>query len=168
MNLQTTLSIYAGGPGSGCQGPNCGRPEGVHGDVREALTRWVTDEEAQPLNALVVKLQEGDLTDPAVKSLGSLAKQAQSEVGKGKDAVKLFRVELPGSESMRQGAVRSYALTEQAAKQYSSLLTGGKAKVSAVWVKTNHIVAYYKQSNAFAEQEQEVLVSTKPLKLGLG
>lgn len=28
MNLQTTLSIYAGGLGSGCNGPNCGRPSG--------------------------------------------------------------------------------------------------------------------------------------------
>lgn len=25
MNLATALEIYAGGPGSGCQGPNCGR-----------------------------------------------------------------------------------------------------------------------------------------------
>ena len=29
MNLVTTLSLLAGGPGSGCQGPNCGRP--THG-----------------------------------------------------------------------------------------------------------------------------------------
>jgi hypothetical protein len=26
MNLATTLSIYSGGQGSGCKGPNCGRP----------------------------------------------------------------------------------------------------------------------------------------------
>jgi hypothetical protein len=26
MNLATTLTIYGGGPGSGCRGPNCGRP----------------------------------------------------------------------------------------------------------------------------------------------
>lgn len=25
MNLQSTISIYGGGPGSGCTGPNCGR-----------------------------------------------------------------------------------------------------------------------------------------------
>ena len=29
MNLATTVSIYAGGPGSGCHGENCGRPKGV-------------------------------------------------------------------------------------------------------------------------------------------
>jgi hypothetical protein len=27
MNLASTLSIYGGGPGSGCEGPNCGRPK---------------------------------------------------------------------------------------------------------------------------------------------
>lgn len=26
MNLLTALDIYSGGPGSGCNGPNCGRP----------------------------------------------------------------------------------------------------------------------------------------------
>ncbi len=32
MNLSTTIEIYAGGPGSGCKGPNCGRPkEQSHG-----------------------------------------------------------------------------------------------------------------------------------------
>lgn len=28
MNLQQTLDLYGGGPGSGCQGSNCGRPPG--------------------------------------------------------------------------------------------------------------------------------------------
>lgn len=27
MNLLETISIFAGGPGSGCRGPNCGRPK---------------------------------------------------------------------------------------------------------------------------------------------
>jgi len=27
MNLATTIELYAGGEGSGCQGPNCGRPK---------------------------------------------------------------------------------------------------------------------------------------------
>lgn len=26
MNLQSTIELFAGGPGSGCKGPNCGRP----------------------------------------------------------------------------------------------------------------------------------------------
>lgn len=26
MNIQTAIDLYAGGPGSGCHGPNCGRP----------------------------------------------------------------------------------------------------------------------------------------------
>lgn len=26
MNLSSTISVYGGGPGSGCVGPNCGRP----------------------------------------------------------------------------------------------------------------------------------------------
>ena len=40
MNLAATLSMYAGGPGSGCQGPNCGRPRTVtfyHGTTGQAL-----------------------------------------------------------------------------------------------------------------------------------
>lgn len=28
MNLAQSIELYAGGPGSGCHGPNCGRPEG--------------------------------------------------------------------------------------------------------------------------------------------
>lgn len=38
MNLVATLSLLAGGPGSGCQGPNCGRPitsKGYKGMVRK-------------------------------------------------------------------------------------------------------------------------------------
>ena len=31
MNLKETLELYAGGPGSGCHGPNCGRPKGGAG-----------------------------------------------------------------------------------------------------------------------------------------
>lgn len=29
MNLQATLFLYGGGPGSGCQGPDCGRKPGA-------------------------------------------------------------------------------------------------------------------------------------------
>jgi hypothetical protein len=29
MQLATTISLYGGGPGSGCQGPNCGRRKGA-------------------------------------------------------------------------------------------------------------------------------------------
>jgi hypothetical protein len=35
MNLLDTLEVYAGGPGSGCQGPNCGRPG--HKEWRELM-----------------------------------------------------------------------------------------------------------------------------------
>ncbi len=31
MNLTVTISIYAGGPGSVCEGSNCGRPKGAGG-----------------------------------------------------------------------------------------------------------------------------------------
>ena len=36
MNLGTLLDLLAGGPGSGCHGPNCGRPSG-HTDTRTAM-----------------------------------------------------------------------------------------------------------------------------------
>lgn len=33
MKLSATIDLlYSGGPGSGCRGPNCGRPEGEHSD----------------------------------------------------------------------------------------------------------------------------------------
>src|ERR1039457_3478906 len=35
MNLATSISIYAGGPGSGCTGPNCGRPAKKAGSVMD-------------------------------------------------------------------------------------------------------------------------------------
>lgn len=38
MNLEHTLSLHGGGPGSGCRGPNCGRPPlsaGPEGDLKE-------------------------------------------------------------------------------------------------------------------------------------
>lgn len=38
MNLASTIEIYGGGPGSGCQGPNCGRPEG---SVPKEVTDYV-------------------------------------------------------------------------------------------------------------------------------
>ena len=31
MNQNLAIELYAGGPGSGCQGPNCGRPAGHEG-----------------------------------------------------------------------------------------------------------------------------------------
>ncbi len=38
MNLATTIWLYAGGPGSGCAGPNCGRPStGVVRNTREFI-----------------------------------------------------------------------------------------------------------------------------------
>lgn len=36
MNLQTTISVYAGGMGSGCRGPNCGRKKV---DVEDAFEK---------------------------------------------------------------------------------------------------------------------------------
>lgn len=33
MRLASTLELQAGGPGSGCSGPNCGRPEVYHGTL---------------------------------------------------------------------------------------------------------------------------------------
>jgi predicted kinase len=35
LNLQSTINLYGGGPGSGCQGPNCGRPAGPSSDPRD-------------------------------------------------------------------------------------------------------------------------------------
>jgi hypothetical protein len=35
MRLAETISVYAGGPGSGCQGPNCGRPAQMINDVKK-------------------------------------------------------------------------------------------------------------------------------------
>jgi hypothetical protein len=37
MNLATTIEIHAGGPGSGCAGPNCGRP--VSGRQEQVATK---------------------------------------------------------------------------------------------------------------------------------
>jgi hypothetical protein len=34
VNLASAISIYAGGPGSGCTGPNCGRPVGLGKPVK--------------------------------------------------------------------------------------------------------------------------------------
>lgn len=41
MNLLASISLYAGGQGSGCQGPNCGRPKVVmyHGTSRSLLDK---------------------------------------------------------------------------------------------------------------------------------
>lgn len=37
MNLQSVLTVLAGGPGSGCTGPNCGRPKG---DLQKTLEQF--------------------------------------------------------------------------------------------------------------------------------
>src|SRR6185369_843496 len=52
MNLGAALEIYGGGPGSGCHGPNCGRPEGPHSvsteeRFRDAKTgEWTPERQA--------------------------------------------------------------------------------------------------------------------------
>lgn len=38
VNLNSTIEIYAGGPGSGCRGENCGRPAGEGTSVVEPTT----------------------------------------------------------------------------------------------------------------------------------
>lgn len=37
MRLVSTIELYAGGPGSGCQGPNCGRPKST-AEIREGVS----------------------------------------------------------------------------------------------------------------------------------
>ncbi len=37
MNLASTISIYGGGVGSGCKGPNCGRPAKKMGNFDKSL-----------------------------------------------------------------------------------------------------------------------------------
>lgn len=39
MNLAATISLYGGGPGSGCTGPNCGRPEGAAEPLKQKKWR---------------------------------------------------------------------------------------------------------------------------------
>lgn len=43
MNLQTIITILAGGPGSGCNGPNCGRHKGLSKHIRDELLVHGTD-----------------------------------------------------------------------------------------------------------------------------
>jgi hypothetical protein len=40
MNLLTTLEIFAGGVGSGCHGPNCGRKAGLSERAQRALASY--------------------------------------------------------------------------------------------------------------------------------
>jgi hypothetical protein len=42
MNLEVTLSVYGGGPGSGCVGPNCGRPKINFSQVSRFEGRYVS------------------------------------------------------------------------------------------------------------------------------
>lgn len=56
MNLADTLSIYGGGPGSGCQGPNCGRPAtAVHWDGMSQTQKAYQDQNGHYLPERLVE-----------------------------------------------------------------------------------------------------------------
>lgn len=77
MNLGLALEIYAGGPGSGCTGQNCGRPQGagiqravnteaegiVYGDERGAADKFdITDQAGAQIGKMFVRKTGTDLT----------------------------------------------------------------------------------------------------------
>jgi hypothetical protein len=86
MNLLSTISIYAGGPGSGCQGENCGRPKSkLQENLEIARKQWGP-------NNLWSKLGEhghpGN-TDPFTKEELTKLKAIQSRAGLGKGGCKV-------------------------------------------------------------------------------
>lgn len=48
MNLETTIQIQAGGPGSGCVGSNCGRPKTYYHGTRSGLVGKIKKEGIKP------------------------------------------------------------------------------------------------------------------------
>ncbi len=64
MNLQATVAIFAGGPGSGCQGPSCGRPE--TGRAKD-LSQLAIKREVERLIPLLQKT--GEVWSKAIKKL---------------------------------------------------------------------------------------------------
>jgi len=55
--LATTIEVYAGGPGSGCQGPNCGRHK--VGDRVQVVMKNADGSTYRGATGKVVKVYEG-------------------------------------------------------------------------------------------------------------
>ena len=77
MNLATTISIMAGGPGSGCNGPNCGRP------LTAALKRWSAEssdkfnQERKRIDSAITKGKSHPILDAYTKINSSVHRGMQ-------------------------------------------------------------------------------------------
>lgn len=171
MNLQTTIQIYAGGPGSGCEGPNCGRKStGVHPELDRALDDWVTEQDPRGLQKLVEGVKKfKDEYSPAEKSLLEKMIQSREHYAGSGGHTTLYRVTgVPRTgqigDTGRSG-MKSYAETPEAAQHF---LKGqeesyGKklpnAKIVREDVPMSRIVMHHSVSNNFVPNEKEVIVS---------
>src|SRR6185369_2458302 len=105
MNLGAALEIYGGGPGSGCHGPNCGRPEGPHSvsteeRFRDAKTgEWTPERQAfhqSIVDAAVAGKEPAEGRRPIAYVMGggtASGKTTASErvIGKNPGAVRVAR-----------------------------------------------------------------------------
>ena len=139
------------------------------------LQNWVERTYYDDINKLVVLMQRGK-TNPDVEELTKLSHQAQAKIGKGRDTITLYR-----SSSLydNKGAAQSYSLSRKGVKNYIRDWNNARAldedpiksnTIRSYKIPVSNIVAYHKQwehkggSDNYIGQE-EVIVSTKPLKI---
>lgn len=113
MRLQTTIWIWAGGEGSGCRGPNCGRPKvGLERVNRAGLPEEVND---RIPSALHKKFDSYRIRDEAGKLIGSVVVEPKGDELKVHWISGPVDVERADFKPMGPGAVRAiaHALKEQ-------------------------------------------------------
>jgi hypothetical protein len=154
------------------------------GAVKEAFRVWQEEQNYGPLNKLIRNLETGNLSDAKTRALAEFSRQAQKELGKGKDTVTLYRADFHGGKGRANSKVTtglSYSLSQKGIRQFVQNFQDNEESdkvptIHEVKVSTDRIVSYYKQwgeeshwrgsDTGGYNAEQEVIVSSKPLKLG--
>ena len=155
MNLITTLELYAGGPGSGCRGPNCGRHEVRTGKLGEESGKKLLSQLAKepravfllgPNSMIYAANEEMGYSHDALQ--GHLLELGQKWAGTGGPygiATGAIRVG-SGLDKGKTGAYMSVGgrLTPQVADRMTQLVKGFRVKEYEVeWDKPGSIETVY-------------------------
>lgn len=142
MNLAVTISLFGGGPGSGCHGPNCGRPGGSDVNFVDDIPSYYkkeappeffryTDTVFDTLDLSNVEVQHQDLVTQSVRKW-------QRAISRGKKVPALVVAPNPkGGYFLLDGNHRAVALEDSRSSQVRVAIL--KPKEGFSWVRKVNI-----------------------------